>query len=115
LHTLLTPNSNCFFQQSKTPELKTPGFLFDLKYPTMPKIYESPDGGRTVYQREFNETDRQQVLDLRTSDGRPLVDHLREDQLWHNIRRAAQDNQTIKDLLDQARVVYELSKNENRV
>ena len=80
----------------------------------MPKIYESPDGGRSVYEREFNDTDRQLVLDLRTPDGRPLVDHIQEDQLWYKIRRAAQDNETIRDLLEQARVVYELSKNDSK-
>ena len=42
-----------------------------------------------------------------------LISQIREDQLWGNIRRAAQTNKTLADILDQAKMVYALIKKEN--
>ena len=49
--------------------------------------------------------------DPRTETGRPLIDQLREDQLWANLRRAAKTNVALQDALDQAVEIYHLSKN----
>lgn len=71
-------------------------------------IYESPDGGETVYVREFGGTQRQlhsespRAIDIRTQ--------LEEDKLWGNIRRAAKTNPTLKQALDEAILIYTLSK-----
>jgi hypothetical protein len=48
--------------------------------------------------------------DSRTSDGRPLRDHMKEDQLWGQIRRAAKTNHTLQDALDHAIMIYRLTK-----
>ena len=48
--------------------------------------------------------------DRRTSDGRPLHDHMKEDQLWGQIRRAAKTNLTLQDALDCAIMIYQLTK-----
>ena len=37
-------------------------------------------------------------------------DSLMEDQLWHNIRRAARTNPTLQDALDQAIMLYHLTR-----
>jgi hypothetical protein len=72
-------------------------------------IYERVDD--TVFRRESGATEREVVgYDHRTSDGRPLTEHMREDQLWGNIRRAAQTNPTLQDALDSAKMIYHLSK-----
>ena len=72
-------------------------------------IYERV--GDTVYAREHGATDRKVVgHDYRTSDGKPLHDHMREDQLWGNIRRAARTNPALQDALDRAIIIYNLSK-----
>ena len=42
-----------------------------------------------------------------------LISQIREDQLWGNIRRAAETNKTLADILDQAKMVYALIKKEN--
>ena len=42
-----------------------------------------------------------------------LIIQIREDQLWGNIRRAAETNKTLEDILDQAKMVYALIKKEN--
>lgn len=51
-----------------------------------------------------------QPIDSRTSDGRPLIDHIRENKLWGQIRRAAKTNPGLQDLLDHVIMFYQLSK-----
>ena len=52
--------------------------------------------------------------DKRTSDGRPLHDHMKEDQLWGQIRRAAKTNPTLQDAMDRVIMIYRLSKTDER-
>jgi len=87
-------------------------------------IYERDK--ETVYAREFgaDPMTRQVVgwnydknnpsFDPRTSDGRPLHDHIMEDQLWGNIRRAAKTNSTLQEALDRVKILYHLSKEDGR-
>jgi len=51
--------------------------------------------------------------DKRSVDGRPLHEHLLEDKMWGEIRRAAKTNPTLQDALERAIVIYELSKQHN--
>ena len=80
-------------------------------------IYER--NGDEVYAREFGETDRKLIgykyemddkPDPRTNDGRPLIEHIREDKLWGEIRREARTNITLQKALDRAIMIYKLSK-----
>jgi hypothetical protein len=72
-------------------------------------IYER--NGDTVFRRESGSLEREVVgYDYRTSDGRPLHDHMIEDKLWGNIRRAAGTNPALQDALDRAIMIYNLSK-----
>ena len=88
-------------------------------------IYERANG--VIYAREFGQTERHVVgyesgreydpitghridYDSRTSDGRPLRDHILEDQLWGEIRREARTNPTLQDALERAIMIYQLSK-----
>ena len=48
--------------------------------------------------------------DSRTTDGRPLRDHIQENKMWHEIRRAASTNPTLQDALDRVIMIYKLSK-----
>jgi len=75
-------------------------------------IFESPDGGNTVYSREPGSYKRERLheYDPRTHDGRPLHAHIMEDKLWGNIRRAARTNPTLQDALDRAIMIYHLTK-----
>ena len=52
--------------------------------------------------------------DKRTSDGRPLFDHLQEDKMWGEIRRAARTNPTLQDALERAIMIYKLTKTDER-
>ena len=76
-------------------------------------IYESPDGGKTVYERESGSSERKLIRDTRTIDGRPLHEHLAESKLWGEIHRAAKTNVALADILEQAKMVYALIKKEN--
>ena len=74
----------------------------------MTDIFESPDKGETIYVRQTGSTDRYLV-----KENTSLISQIREDQLWGNIRRAAETNKTLADILDQAKMVYALIKKEN--
>ena len=52
--------------------------------------------------------------DPRTSDGRPLHDHMMDDKLWGEIRRAAKTNPTLHEALERAKIIYHLSNENNR-
>ena len=71
-------------------------------------IYESPDGGETVYAREAGSTERRMIGQSLKAAG--LVKDLEQDRLWGNIRRAAETNPALQDALDRAIVIYQLSK-----
>jgi len=83
-------------------------------------IHERVDD--VVYSREFgaDPSTRQVVgwdynkddpkFDPRTSDGRSLMDQLREDKLWGEIRRMAKTNPTLQEALERVKIIYHLSK-----
>ena len=52
--------------------------------------------------------------DSRTSDGRPLVDHIREDKMWADIRRLAKTNPALQDSLERVIMIYKLIKVDER-
>ena len=70
----------------------------------MPDIFESPDGGKTVYARESGSTTRRKVR-----GDNDLHKRMMEDQLWGNIRRAAKDNPALQESLERVKVIYYLS------
>ena len=76
----------------------------------MPKIYESPDKGQTVYAREFGATERQLEYDHRTEDGRSLYEHIQESKMWGDIRRKAKTQPALQEALDRVIIIYELGK-----
>jgi hypothetical protein len=78
-------------------------------------IYER--NGDEIYSREVGSSDRNLVgyrhenkVDSRTSDGRPLIEHIRDDKLWGEIRREAKTNLALQKALDRAIMIYRLSK-----
>jgi len=76
-------------------------------------VYEKTDG--ITYAREIGADPNSRFeigrdYDSRTWDGRPLHEHLKEDKLWGEIRRAALTNLTLQKALDRAIMIYRLSK-----
>lgn len=79
-------------------------------------IYERSNG--IVYAREFGADPSTRVeigwnYDSRTSDGRPLIDHIKESKLWGEIHRASEKNVTLRRALEQCIIIYELSKEDD--
>lgn len=74
-------------------------------------IFESPDGGKTVYARRSGSTDRW----LHNIDGetQQMLDRMSEERMWNDIRQAARTNATLADLLEQVKMTYQLTKNED--
>jgi hypothetical protein len=80
-------------------------------------IYERADG--IVYAREFGSdpATRKEIgwtYDNRTNDGRPLQEHIKEDQLWGEIRRMAKTNPTLQEAIDRVKIIYLLSKDNGK-
>jgi hypothetical protein len=80
-------------------------------------VYER--NGEEIYSREVGSSDRKLVgyqhentIDPRTSDGRPLFEHIKDDKLWGQIRRAALTDPTLQQALDRVKMLYYLSKKE---
>jgi hypothetical protein len=70
----------------------------------MPKIYESPDRGKTVYGRELGSLER--ILE----HGTTTINQIREDQLWGEIRQSAKTNSALQAALERAILIHQLSK-----
>jgi len=84
-------------------------------------IYER--NGDEIYAREVDQIDRKLIgyqyevedkPDPRTNDGRPLYEHIKEDKLWGEIRRAARKNTALQEALDRAILIYHLSKDHGK-
>jgi hypothetical protein len=78
-------------------------------------VYER--NGEEIYAREVGKTERKMIgyqyenkIDPRTNDGRPLYEHIKEDKLWGEIRRAAKSNEALQLALDSAILIYHMSK-----
>ena len=76
----------------------------------MTYVYESPDGGDTVYRRRMGSTERelwsvsevikqQEIWQARWA-------------IWNNVLAAADHDPVLQEALDRARVIYELSRND---
>lgn len=82
-------------------------------------VYER--NGEEIYAREVGKTERKLIgyqyegkVDPRTPDGRPLFEHIREDKLWGEIRRAAPTNPALQKALDRAILIYKMTKDYER-
>ncbi len=73
-------------------------------------IYESPDGEQTIYMRNSGDFRPHQKISQASAETKELVKTLEEDRLWGNIRRAAKTNPTLQRALDEAVMIYNLSK-----
>lgn len=75
---------------------------------TQPKfIYESPDGGHTVYRRTIGNPHRELHSEGPAAQANRAL--AAENQLWHNIRHAALSNPELAHLLEQVVIYYRLT------
>ena len=67
-------------------------------------IYESPDGGRTIYSRKRGDPANKRILIQGKEDLYARFDK------WRYILVEAQDNPSLADAVEKAEIIYELSK-----
>jgi CHASE3 domain sensor protein len=72
-------------------------------------VFESPDGGETVYVRPFGSAERK--LHSMTERARDLLVEAEQTKLWQEIRAAAKTNPTLQKALDRAILIHKLSNN----
>jgi hypothetical protein len=71
-------------------------------------VYESPDGGETVYARESGKTER--VLIGESYKAIEKREKILNDQLWYDIGMAAKTNPGLHEALERVKIMYHLSK-----
>jgi hypothetical protein len=72
-------------------------------------IFESPDGGRTVYARNPGRQDRQ--LHWQDPNLQRELAELEQQKRWVDIFSARRDNAELDHLCEQVEILYELSRN----
>lgn len=80
-------------------------------------IYEYRHENGVIYARVKGSLDEEAAgweYDPRTADGKPLIDHIRDDKLWGEIRKAAKTNPLLQEALDRVKILYELSKKDEQ-
>lgn len=71
-------------------------------------IFESPDGGKTIYRRTHGNAHRE--LWYESDEIVTTRDELRDTQLWHEIRQAARDNPELAHMLEQIKMYWLLRR-----
>lgn len=72
-------------------------------------IYESPDGGKTIFTRQPHTLNKVKVTEV-------TLESLELNNLWwiwRDILTASKSNPALKDALDRAQIIYELSRVNN--
>ena len=77
----------------------------------MPQIYESPDGGQTVYVREMGSKNKKlhYVSPAKTAEMKETL----LTQEWLDIRHTAKDNPALQKSVDHLIIMYRLIKDGN--
>ena len=74
----------------------------------MAYIYESPDHGETVYRRKIGNNSRE--IYKQNAEKQAMQDQW---LMWRDILTASKTNLALKEALDRAQIIYELSRNDN--
>lgn len=69
-------------------------------------IFESPDGGKTVFARPPHVVDRVDISSPETQEINNLWFQ------WRDILQASRTNTALKEALDRAQIIYELSRHD---
>jgi hypothetical protein len=83
--------------------------------PNVPLVYESPDGGNTVYAREVGAPANTRKMVGQSYEAKNRFEQIQEDKLWGEIRRAARTNPALQKALEQCIIIHHLSKDKETV
>ena len=73
-------------------------------------IYESPDGGRTVYSRKSGDPAGTRQLHSVSTELETEMARLRQEERWMEIFHAAENNPALQEAIDRVIVIYELGR-----
>ena len=79
----------------------------------MPRIYESPDGGQTVYVRELGSKDKK--LNYVSPSAKADMKETLLVQEWMDIRHAAKEHPALQKSVEHLIMMYRLLKNDNDI
>ena len=71
-------------------------------------IYESPDGGDTIYRRPFGSDPMSRELHHVSEKKKALMEDLRETKFWSEVHRTALKDPELARMLDQVRTYFTL-------
>jgi hypothetical protein len=74
-------------------------------------IFESPDGGETVYARLPGSSEQIQISE--SDRVRDLKQGMKDTQLWHDIRQTAKTNAALQEAIDRVILLYHLSRSKS--
>jgi hypothetical protein len=74
----------------------------------MTYIYESPDGGDTVYRRKFGQIDRE--LHYQSPGKQELEKSYHRFMKWQKILQATKTNPALSDAVEKAEMIYNLTE-----
>lgn len=83
--------------------------------PNVDITYETENG--ITYANQVGSSTRTEVgyqFDSRTDDGRPLIEHIQDAQLWGNIRRKAKTHIGLQAELERVIMFYNLIETEKK-
>lgn len=78
----------------------------------MPKIFESPDGGKTVYSRELGSTERN--FEWEDPEEVRVKERLRQKKEWEDILNAAEHNPALQKAIERVKLIYYLGEKDGK-
>jgi hypothetical protein len=76
-------------------------------------IYERVN--QTVYQREAGSSTREEVgWEYDPVEPQQLRDQIKDRQLWRDILQSSKNNATLRQAIEQVKLIYELSRNHEK-
>ena len=71
-------------------------------------IYESPDGGHTVYRRQVDQFPTQREIQSISEHKKKWDQQVEREMRWTKILNAADHDPVLQDMLDQVEIYYRL-------
>lgn len=77
-------------------------------------IYESPDGGKTVYSRVSGDPSGVRQLHSISPELQEHIEKVNREQQWMDILRASERSPALQDAIDRVIVIYELINKDDK-
>ena len=81
--------------------------------PGVTYVYESPDGGETVYAREQGAPVNTRIMIGQSYNAKVRIEERKEEELWKEIRAEAKYNVQLQEAINRVKVLYYLSKDKD--